>query len=366
MPAPTTGVVVGEAPGRVNLIGEHTDYNGGLVLPIAIPRRTRVRLTPRDDRLVEAYSRDATPEGRFLLGSEKRGAGWVDYVQGITWALVDAGYRLSGFAAEVSSDVPLGSGLASSAALEVALLRALREAFALDLDDVRLALLAQRAENEFVGARVGIMDQMAANLADTTSALFIDTRDLRYERVPWPSEADLVVIHSGVSHVLRDEEHGDSPYNVRRLECEQAAVELGVPQLRDLGLDDLPRIASLPDRLARRARHVVTENARVLEAVDALRATDLARLGALFAASHASMRDDYEVSTPEIDLLVELASADPDVFGARLTGGGFGGAIIALAGRGTGRGVGERVRDAYAAQSGGSPTLLVPTPSHLA
>jgi galactokinase len=205
------------------------------------------------------------------------------------------------------------------------------------------------------------MDQLAANLADAGSALFIDTRDLRYERVPWPSEADLVVIHSGVSHALRGaEQTGDYGYNTRRSECEQAAERLGVRQLRDLSLDDLPRLGQLPEPLRRRARHVVTENARVLQAVAALRSADLDTLGGLFVASHASMRDDYQVSTPEVDLLVELAGAEPDVFGARLTGGGFGGAVIALARRGTAGAVGRRVCDAYAARSGCSPTLLVP------
>jgi galactokinase len=231
-----------------------------------------------------------------------------------------------------------------------------RDAFHLDLDDVRLALLAQRAENDFVGARVGIMDQLAANLADTHSALFIDTRDLRYEQVPWPAEAELAVIHSGVIHALR----GGGDYNTRRAECEQAAERLGVHQLRDLSLDDLPRVEQLPEPLNRRARHVVTENARVLQAVEALRARDLDRLGSLFVASHASMRDDYAVSTPEVDLLVELAGAEPEVFGARLTGGGFVGAVIALARAGQGRQVGQRVCDAYAARSGCRPTLLVP------
>jgi galactokinase len=356
MSAPT--VVSGEAPGRVNLIGEHTDYNGGFVLPIAIPQRTRVRLRPRDDQTVEARSTGVAPEAStYQLGNETPGAGWVDYLQGVTWALAEAGFSLRGFAATISSDVPPGSGLASSAALEVALLRALRQAFSLDLDDLKLALLAQRAENEFVGARVGIMDQLAANLADTHSALFIDTRDLRYERVPWPADAELVVIHSGVTHALRA---GGGDYNTRRAECEQAAERLGVHHLRDLNVDDLPRVEELPEPLNRRARHVVTENARVLEAVEALRRGELDRLGSLFVASNASMRDDYEVSTSEVDLLVELACAQPEVFGARLTGGGFGGAVIALVRQGQAPLVGQRVCDTYAARSGCRPMLLVP------
>ena len=253
----------------------------------------------------------------------------------------------------MQSDVPLGGGLSSSASLEVALLRALREAFELDLDDVLLARLGQTAENDFVGARCGIMDQMAANLADSDAALFLDTRSLEYRRVPLPSTADLVVLHSGVSHGIAGGE-----YNARRADCEAAAAELGVPQLRDLTSDDLPRVAQLPERLARRARHVITEDERVLAAVDALEAGDLDEIGRLFYASHASMRDDFEVSTPEIDLLVELARGDSDIFGARLTGGGFGGAVVMLARAGQGRLAGERiahdVRDAIRAQADAS------------
>src|SRR5215207_2230097 len=253
------------APGRVNLIGEHTDYNGGFVLPTAIPQHTRVALTRRDDRQVRAHSANATPDATYAIGREERLGTWADYVQGVTWAVGQAGFDLSGFDVVVESDVPLGGGLSSSASLEVALLRALRDAFALELDDTRLALLGQTAENEFVGARCGIMDQMAVNLADTRTALFLDTRSLEYRRVPLPSAADLVVIHSGVSHGIAGGE-----YNARRADCEAAAAQLGVSQLRDVTSADLPRLAVLPERLARRARHVVTEDDRVLATVEAL------------------------------------------------------------------------------------------------
>jgi galactokinase len=215
--------------------------------------------------------------------------------------------------------------------------------------------LGQRAENEFVGAPVGIMDQMAALLAGEREALFLDTRTLSFERVPLPAAVDLVVISSGVAH-----RHAGGDYVTRRRECERAAEALGVRQLRDLDLHDLPRLAVLPDPLGRRARHVMTEDARVLEAVEAMRAGDARRLGRLFSASHASMRDDYAVSIPEIDLLVELAGREPDVLGARLTGGGFGGSIVALARRGTARDVAGRVAEAYACESGQTPTVLVP------
>lgn len=350
--------VVAEAPGRVNLIGEHTDYNGGFVLPTVIPRRTRVTLVPRTDRKVGVWSANIGAEGErqdYLLGQETPGRGWVDYVQGITWALRDEGYTLGGFEAAISSTLPLGSGLASSAALEVSLLRAVREAFGLELDDLRLALIARRAENEFVGARVGVMDQMVASLGEAGSALFIDTRSLEHRRVPLPAAAELVVVDSGLAHG-----HAGGEYNRRRQECEQACRALGVALLRDVARDDLPRLQSLPEPLGRRARHVVTENERVVRAVAALEAGDLVELGRLFSASHASMRDDYEVSLPEIDLLVALAEREVDVYGARLTGGGFGGAVVILARAGTGAEVAARVARGYRERTGLEARVLVP------
>jgi galactokinase len=339
----------------VNLIGEHTDYNGGFVLPTPIPQHTRVELTPRDDRLVHVRSDRAPEPAQYVLEREQPRGDWLDYVQGVTWALRDAGWTFPGFEATIESDVPLGAGLSSSAALEVALLRALRAAFRLDLDDIPLALLGQRAENEFVGARCGIMDQMAASVAEAGTALFLDTRSLECRQVALPSTADLVVIHSGVSHAISG---GD--YNTRRAECEAAARLLGVPQLRDLSLADLPRVARLPSPLGRRARHVVTEDARVLNAVAALESHDLQSLGRLFGESHTSMRDDFEVSVHEVDLLVDIAVADVAVFGARMTGGGFGGSVVALTSAGDGRPAAERITRAYAEQSGATPTLLVP------
>jgi galactokinase len=345
------------APGRVNLIGEHTDYNGGFVLPTAIPQRTSVALKRRADNVVAARSANAQGNAMFVLGQEKQSGDWLDYVQGVTWAVRQAGFAMSGFDLSISSDVPLGAGLSSSAALEVALLRAIRQAFGLgDLDDVKLALLGQKAENDFVGARCGIMDQMAASLADQTTALFLDTRSLEYRRVALPATADLVVIHSGVSHGIAGGE-----YNTRRAECEEAARQLGVSELRDLTPLDLPRIEKLPEPLGRRARHVLTEDERVLDSIVALDDSDLARLGELFVASHASMRDDFEVSVPEVDLLVELATADPHIYGARMTGGGFGGSVVMLAQLGQGRMAGERIARVYGEQSGQTPRVLVPS-----
>ena len=350
--------VVASAPGRVNLIGEHTDYNGGFVLPMAIPQRTWVALSPSHDDHVRALSLslgDSSPVRAYRLGHEHRSERWIDYVQGCTQALRQDGYALKGFNLAVASDVPLGSGLSSSAALEVSVMRGLRELFSLALDDVRLARLGQRAENDFVGAPVGVMDQMAASLANEHTALFLDTRTLQYETVALPSAAALVVINSGVAH-----KHASGDYRTRRAECERAAAQLGVEQLRDVGLQDLPRVAALPSPLDRRARHVVTENHRVLDAVAAMKSGDLERLGQLFDESHASQRDDYVVSVEEVDALVEVTRGQAGVFGARLTGGGFGGSIVALVRSGEGARVASAATDAYRQRTGLQATVLVP------
>jgi galactokinase len=345
----------------VNLIGEHTDYNGGYVLPMAIPQRTWVAAARVDGNRARAASRNLGNGDRireFTVGSEVVTRTWLDYVQGVAQALARDGYAIGGFELAIVSDVPLGSGLSSSAALEVSVLRALRDLFSLALDDVRLAQLGQRAENDFVGAPVGLMDQMAASLADDHTALFLDTRTLQYEQVPLPPGAALVVINSGVAH-----NHASGDYRTRRGECERAAQALGVPQLRDLGVEDLPRVERLPDPIRRRARHVITENHRVLESVAVMKAGDLRRLGELFDASHASQRDDFEVSVPEIDLLVSLAQAEPGVYGARLTGGGFGGSIVALVEEAAAPGVASRVAAAYRDRCGRQATVLVPQPA---
>jgi galactokinase len=349
--------VVASAPGRVNLLGEHTDYNEGFVLPVALPLRTTVALAPRADDRVCVGSSNLTGNSprTYRLGEEIPGGGWLDYVQGVTARLRAEGHSLPGLDVWIASDLPLGSGLASSAALLVALLRALRAALALPLDDLALARLAQRVENAFVGARVGIMDQLAASLGESGSALFLDTRALRWERIPLPRQLGLVVLDSGVAH-----QHAAGDYNTRRAECERACALLGVTALRDIALADLPRVAALPSPLRERARHVVTENARVLEAVAALRAGDLPRLGALCRALHASQRDDYAVSLPAIDRLVALAEAEPGVYGARLTGGGFGGAILVLVDAAQARTVGARIVAAAAALGELRPRLLLP------
>lgn len=330
------------APGRVNLIGEHTDYSGGYVLPMAIPQVTTVALAPRVGGEVRATSADlgAGEVARFTLRAETKQGTWIDYVQGTVVALRAAGHPVGGFDLALASEVPIGAGLSSSAALEIALLRALREAFGLDLDDVTIARVGRAAETDFVGAPIGIMDQMASSLASSDAALFLDTRSLSFDRVPFPAEAELVVIDSGVTH-----DHATGGYATRRAEVERATELLGVAALRDIV--DAGRAETLEEPLRRRTRHVVTENTRVLEAVEAMRAGDLVRLGALFDASHASLRDDFEVSVPEVDRLVAIAQADVDVHGARMTGGGFGGAIVALARRGRAAAAGARIVEAY-------------------
>jgi galactokinase len=340
----------------VNLIGEHTDYNEGFVLPLAIPQRMTVALRARDDQRVEVRSQDMSPpEAGYSLGAEARAGAWIDYVQGTTWALREAGHALRGFDAVVTSEVPVGSGLSSSAALEVALIRGLRELFGLPVDDAALVRLAHRAETAFVGVPVGVLDQMACTYAREDTALFVDTRSLQTASVPLPASVAIAVIDSGQRH-----EHASGGYRERRAECEEAARRLEVRALRDCGPGDLARIAALPAPLDRRARHVVTEDERVLGAVEALRAGDVGRLGALMDASHASQRDDYACSTPEIDRLVEVARDVPGVRGARLTGGGFGGAVVLLVdAEAAGQAAREAVRRAGDV-AGLRPAVLVP------
>jgi galactokinase len=343
-----------DAFGRVNLIGEHTDYHEGFVLPTVIPQRTTVHLERHGHARVRASS-DAFEDRweEYEIGREQPGRGWLDYIQGVTAILARQGLNIPGFDVRIHSDIPLGAGVSSSAALEVSLLRALRSLLGFDMDDLTLARTAQAVETDFVGAPVGIMDQMAVSLGRLQEALFIDTRTLRVESLPLAVE--LVVIDSGISHA-----HAGGEYAARRRESFEAAGRLGVARLRDVDVTSLSRIAALPPMLARRARHIVTENQRVLDAVAALRAGDAARLGSLFSESHASMRDDYETSTPDVDTLVRIAEATPDVYGARLTGGGFGGAVVILARTGCGRTVAPIVRDAYQSITARAGRVLVP------
>lgn len=348
-------MIEASAPGRVNLIGEHTDYNDGFALPAVIPLTTHVRVTPRTDTLVRLCSeaQDGVTH-EYTLGDERPTGAWTDYVAGLTWTLRRGGCRRSGFDLEVSSEVPVGKGLSSSAALEVAVLRGLREAFTLPLSDMEIALVAHAAETQFVGAPVGVMDQMVCSLGTRGSAFFLDAASRAFEDVPLPPGTSLRIIDSGIAH-----HHASGSYKTRRRECDDAARALTVTKLRELTTADLPRINALPSPLNRRARHVVTENARVLMAVDALRDGDLNTFGALLTASHASLRDDFEVSLAEIDWLVDAALGDPDVLGARLTGGGFGGCVLMLCTADAPADTASRVVDTYRAEFGKKADVLI-------
>lgn len=348
--------VAREAPGRVNLIGEHTDYNDGFVMPIATPQHTRVELATANDEVARVWSASIAADRpmTYRLGDERRRGEWIDYVQGVTAAMRSRGLAIRGFAARIESDVPLGAGLSSSAALEIAMVRALGEAFELAIDPIEMARIGHDAETGLVGAPVGIMDQMAASLAAPDAALFIDTRSLAFEQLSLPAAAGLVVIDSGIKH-----QHAGGEYRVRRQECVDSATRLGVRALRDATVAAVAA-AALPPPLDRRARHVVTENARVVEARDALQRGDAKRFGELMNDSHRSMRDDFEVSTPEIDALVAIAQQQADVFGARMTGGGFGGSVVMLVARGAAREIAERVATRYRAEHGGTAAIVIP------
>jgi galactokinase len=322
------------APGRVNLIGEHTDYNEGFVLPVAIDRETVVAGRARQDKLVRVHALDVNDAAEFDLSAkgEKRRGIWLDYVEGIARTLQENGASLRGAELMIHSDVPIGAGLSSSAALEVAVGLALLSLSALKLDPTALALAAQQTEHVYVGINSGIMDQLIAVLGRRGHALLIDCRTLETTQIPLDTkEVALVICDTRVKHAL-----ASSAYNERRRECERG-VELlrdklpGLRALRDVSLEDFQKHEwLLPEVIRRRCRHVVTENARTLAAADALRAGDLALMGRLMYLSHQSLRDDYEVSCLELDLLVKIASSTEGVIGARMTGGGFGGCTVNL------------------------------------
>jgi len=341
--------VVAAAPGRVNLLGEHTDYNDGFVLPIAIAQKTRVGMRRRHDGVFELHAAALGRSERFTL-DEPPGEHFATYVYGCLVEARAIGIDVPALDIRVESDVPMGVGLSSSAALEVATLRALREITHQPLDDVRLAQLAQRAEIRHAGVRCGIMDQMASSLADTERALLLDTRSLQRRLVPLPPASAVLVLDSGIARIL-----AGSGYNERRAQCEEAARLLGVASLRDV--TDREAVERLPEPLRRRARHVLTENARVLQAVEC---GDARAFGRLMNASHASLRDDYEVSVPPLDRLVELLQEHDEVYGARLTGAGFGGACVALCRPDALRRVAQAVIDDYAEEDYEAAMLVPP------
>lgn len=321
------------APGRVNLIGEHTDYNEGFVFPAAINLYSRVAIAPRLDRKIQVYSENFSESVEFDLDeTDPRAAGhWSDYVRGVAMTIDRGGHRLRGANILIRGEIPTGAGLSSSASLEVAAGYALMKNSDLAVDLVELARLAQRAENEFVGARCGIMDQFIACLGRAGHALRLDCRSLDYRLVPISEDARLVVCNTMVKHELA---HGE--YNQRRAECEEGVRSLakklpGILALRDVTIADLDRqVGFLSEVIYKRCRHVITENARVIDAAAALSCNDLIEFGRLMYESHSSLREDYEVSSPELDTMVRLAREAEGVYGARMTGGGFGGCTINL------------------------------------
>ncbi|MEU9104274.1 galactokinase [Streptomyces xanthophaeus] len=357
------------APGRVNLIGEHTDYNDGFALPFALPQRTEVAAARRTDGILRVHSADV-PSGpvTFELAAldpahPPQGAdSWTAYPAGVVWALLDADLPVSGADLTIRSDVPTGAGLSSSAALEVATALALTDLHGLPLTRPELAALARRAENDYVGVPCGVMDQMASACATDGHALHLDTRSLEQRHIPFDCSAAglrLLVVDTRVKHAL-----ADGAYAQRRSSCHEAAAVLGLPALRDLPYEELDRaLARLGDPVLRsRVRHVVTENERVVRTEELLRAGRLRETGPLLSAGHASLRDDYEVSCPELDLAVATADA-AGAYGSRMTGGGFGGSALALIDAEAEAEVGRAVTRAFRDAGYVAPRITAAAPS---
>jgi galactokinase len=315
------------APGRVNLIGEHTDYNDGFVMPLAIDRAVWMAVRARDDDQVFLHSLDFADPIQFSLSQMTKGAASPsEYVKGVAWALQDAGYTLRGFEGVMKGDVPIGSGLSSSAALELATARTFAAVSGFEWDAPQMAVLSQKAENQWVGVNCGIMDQMISAVGQAGYAVLIDCRSLAINSAPLPTDSFIVVLDTATRRGLVD-----SAYNERRQQCENAAAFFGVKALRDVDSTTFAAQAQdLDDLTRRRAQHVITENERTLAAKNAMLAGDVQQLGALMNASHISLRDDFEVSSAALDAIVEAAWAHPACYGARMTGAGFGGCAVAL------------------------------------
>ncbi len=348
------------APGRVNLIGEHTDYNDGFALPAAIDLAVWTAAAPRADRRLHMHSLAMGETFEFDLDAAPApAANWSDYVRGVALMLERAGYRSEGADLMIDGDLPMGAGLSASAALEVSVAYALTRIAGLDVDRLELAKLCQRAENEFVGARCGVMDQYASCFGVAGRLLLLDCRTLRSKPIPLPASARLVVCDSTARHRIADGE-----YNRRREECERAVALLskhidGIAALRDVTREQLERReGDLPEIVFRRARHVVGENERTLRAAAALEVGDLAECGRLMDLSHASLRDDYEVSCSELDLLARIARGLRGVHGARMMGGGFGGCVICLVEAEAAERVAASLRKSYGEAIGATPSAF--------
>jgi galactokinase len=350
------------APGRVNLIGEHTDYNDGFVMPAALNLYTYAAVSPRSDRKLRVYSENLGEMCDLELDSIRPGriGHWSDYVRGVAGVFEFSGYRLRGADLAIMSEVPLGAGLSSSAALEVSTALALLTNSQISVDLTRVAKLCQKAEHLYAEMRCGIMDQFISCHGRAGHALMLDCRSLDFQLLPIPPQVRLMVCNTMVRH-----EHASSGYNTRRHECEVGFRTLsealpGIRALRDVTLDDLENHSNhLSDVIYKRVRHVVTENDRVKKAATALEMGDIAEFGRLMADSHRSLRDDYEVSTFELDLMVELSNRQDGVYGARMTGGGFGGCTINLVEAAHAQEVQQRLELGYEARTGLRPTILI-------
>jgi galactokinase len=309
------------------LIGEHTDYNDGYVLPMAINHAIWIALRPREDDQVHIHSLDLEQDSVFRLGHLEKSEGWAEYLKGVAWALQEGGYSLRGWDGIITGDVPRGAGLSSSAAVELATARAFACTSGFDWDAKLMARLSQKAENQWVGVHCGIMDQMASAASQAGHALFMDCRTLDIRHAPLPQGVAVAVLDTSTRRGLVG-----SAYNERREQCEAGARFFGVKALRDVSVAELEaRQHEIQDEAVRkRARHIITENQRVLDAMDAMHAGDVATLGQLFNASHVSLRDDFEVSSTALDQIVESAQTQSACYGARMTGAGFGGCAVAL------------------------------------
>ena len=351
------------APGRVNLIGEHTDYNGGFVLPMAIEAETVVCAAAREDRKIRVFSANLNEKGEIDLNApeQKLRGSWLDFIEGMARILERGSLSLSGADLLIQSNIPTGAGLSSSAALEISVGMALSEISSQTVDKKKLALAGQLAEHEFVGAKVGIMDQFISAMGKSGHALLIDCRELEARQVPFSSsETTVVICDSKVKHEL-----SSSEYNVRRAECEQGVGILRkflpeIRQLRDVNLEDYEKYKEhLPEIIRKRCHHVITENERTLRAAELLENGNLEEFGLLMRQSHASLRDDYEVSCRELDILVEIADGCEGVLGARMTGGGFGGSTVNLVRRENLNDFTESILTEYEWQTGIKPAILV-------
>lgn len=347
-------------PGRVNLIGEHTDYNDGFVLPFALEQKAVVAASKLDDEVVMT-SLELDDTERVAIDDLSPGhGGWSGYLAGVVWALREAGHDVGGAQLVLSSDVPLGAGLSSSAAIECAVVAAMCDLYELDIEPFERARIAQKAENDYVGAPTGLLDQAASTLCTAGHGLFLDCRTFEYSQVPLPLQEqglEILVLDTKTPH-----SHVDGEYGERRASCEEAARLLGVGALRDVEDLEAALLQLDDDVLRKRVRHVVSENERVLEAHRLASLGELERLGPLLDASHASMRDDYEITVPTVDTAVDVAREE-GALGARMTGGGFGGCIIALTREGEADGIGRRIAESFAVRGFGPPEWFVAQPS---